>query len=137
MRPTTPSCRPSARGFTLVEVLGALTLCVMLAGVAATASIQSSRALRRAEAIRGQTLRLRTLYAEAHLRPAETAEDSPSPWRIDHDELLIPPTPPPRPASRLADRPPRPPRRWTLLTLRDATASLRPVRLAILETEEP
>lgn len=137
--PLPPFPRPASRGFTLVEVLGALALCVLLAGVAATATLQSSRALRRAETLRGQTLRLRTLHVQARLRPAETATDAPSPWRIDRDELLVPPPPPPRAVSRLADRPPLPPppRRWTLLTLRDAASTLRPVQLAILETEEP
>ena len=128
-----PSRRPPANGFTLLEVLGALALCVMLAGVAATASVHSSRALRRAEALRDQTLRLRTLYAQAHCRPDET-ENVPAPWRIDRDELLVPPPAPPRPASRVAARPPLPPRRWTLLTLRDTASALRPVQLAILET---
>lgn len=133
-RPQAPSFQPRTHGFTLVEVLGALALCVMLAGVAATASIQSSRAIRRAEAIRDQTLRLRTLHSQASLRPDET-EDAPSSWRIDRDEHLVPP--PARPASRLSVRVPLPPRRWTILTLRDAANTLRPVRLAILETEEP
>lgn len=133
-RPQAPSFHPRTHGFTLVEVLGALALCVMLAGVAATASIQSSRAIRRAEAIRDQTLHLRTLYAQAHLHPDET-EEAPSPWRIDRDELLVPP--PARPSSRLAVRAPLPPRRWSILNLRDASNTLRPVRLAILETEEP
>ncbi len=136
--PPRPCCAPSPlSAFTLLEVLAALALCVLLASVAATATLQSSRALRRTEALGDQALRLRALYAQARLRPAETAGDAPSLWSIDRDELLVPPPLPPPGASRLADRPPRPPRRWTLLTLRDPTDTLRPVRLDILETEEP
>lgn len=138
MPPSPPTS--SRNAFTLLEVLAALALCVLLATVTATATIQSTRASRRAIRQQDQALRLRTLHATTRLHPASLSDSSApsasSSWRVAIDEQLTPVPTPRRPASRLSDRipSPPPPRRWTLLTLHDTTATLRPVQLAILET---
>ena len=143
MRRKHPASKPSSRSaFTLLEVLAALALCVLLASVTSTAIVHSGGSARRALRLQDQALRLSTLYAQARLRPATLAAESAdvrssSPWRLALDERLTPPPPPP-PVS--LDRPPAPPpqpRRWTLLTLRDAAGDLRPVQLAILEPPTP
>jgi type II secretory pathway pseudopilin PulG len=139
IHPIPPSGRTSSRGFTLLEVLGALALCVLLAGVAASATIQSSSALRRTEALQDQALRLRALHAQARLHPAglaDAAVPSPaSPWLVAMEERLVPAPPPPKSVALRPGRPasPPPPRRWTVLTLHDSTGTLRPVQLEILE----
>lgn len=139
--------QPARSGFTLLEVLAALALCVLLATVAATATTLSSAASRRAVRLQDQALRIRSLHAQARLRPetlSDLAVPSPgSPWRVDLDERFTPAPLPPKPPPRLADRlpDPPPPRRWILLALHAPATGhvppLSPVQLAILETDTP
>ena len=126
-----------ASGFTLLEVLAALALCVLLASVTATAVVHSGGSVRRALRLQDQALQLSSLYTQARLRPATLSEAALSPWRIAIDERLTP-SPSPHPSIGQPRAEPRPPRRWTLLTLHaPAAAALRPLQLAILENPAP
>ena len=133
------SSASAVSAFTLLEVLAALALCMLLASATSTAVVLSGNSARRAVRLQDQALRLRSLHAQVRLRPAtlsDAAIPSPSsPWRVALEEHLTPPPPPP-PQTRISDRPPSPPppRRWTLATLHDSSAPLRPVQLTILET---
>lgn len=120
--------RRTRRGFTLIEVLIALGLCVLLTSIAAAALTHTTRATRQALRAREFALQLSTLYTLLHLRPNDIPTAPLHGWRMETMEEFTP-----APAALSESDPEAAPRRWTCLTLYDQQRERPPARLRILE----
>mgnify|MGYP001765167295 CR=1 FL=1 len=79
---------PVRAGFTLIEVLAALGLCVLLATTVAAAVAFAARAERMAERNGEAALLLPALYAAQRLRPDDLPA-APRGWRVDSSTDIL------------------------------------------------
>ena len=117
MAPLRPAAGPA--GFTLIEVLASLGLCVLLATAAAGAVAFAARAERLAARDGEAGLLLQSLYAAQRLRPAE-APTAPRGWLVARDEAIVP----------LSDDLRQ---EWHVMAVRDETGESRPFVFLILD----
>ena len=117
MAPLRPAAGPA--GFTLIEVLASLGLCVLLATAAAGAVAFAARAERLAARDGEAGLLLQSLYAAQRLQPAE-APAAPRGWLVARDEAIVP----------LSDDLRQ---EWHVMAVRDETGESRPFVFLILD----
>lgn len=117
MSPGQPIC--TNKGFTLIEVLASLGLCVLLATATASAVAFASRAERVAARDGQASLLVQTLYASQRLRPDDLPV-APRGWRIGQDTSIV----------KLPDEALR---EWHLLSVAADAQEMPPFTLCILD----
>ncbi|HAL93098.1 MAG TPA: hypothetical protein DCM68_08765 [Verrucomicrobia bacterium] len=117
MSPGQPICMN--HGFTLIEVLASLGLCVLLATATASAVAFASRAERAAAREGEAAFLLQTLYAAQRLRPDDLPV-APRGWRVEHGTSIV----------KLSDETLR---EWHLLSVRPDGQERPPLTLCILD----